>query len=144
MTVYELENVLAANPDMPLHMMLPSGEFIPDHFHVTEIGRVDKDFIDCGGTRRIDSTCVIQVWTATDVLHRLWGSKLKKILGLGGVLGVSNMRVEIEYGEDVASQYKLGWVEETPSGPLFMLTGKKTDCLAPDRCGVSCCKGGTC
>jgi hypothetical protein len=118
---------------------LPSGEFIPDHFHVTEVGRVDKDFIDCGGTRRIDSACVIQVWTANDVDHRLSASKLRKILGLGAVLGVSNMRVEIEYGEDVASLYKLSHVEVTPGGLLFVLAGKKTDCLAPDKCGVGGC-----
>ena len=31
---------------------LPDGELVPNHFHVTEIGKVTKHFIDCGGTIR--------------------------------------------------------------------------------------------
>jgi hypothetical protein len=139
MTTSELRAVLEANENESLHMMLPSGEFLPAHFHVTEVGRVEKDFIDCGGTRRKVSSCLIQVWTANDVGHRLPAGKLVKILRLASDLGVDGLPVEIEYGEDVASQYKLAFVEETPSGLLFNLVGKKTDCLAPDRCGVSGC-----
>jgi hypothetical protein len=29
--------------------MLPNGSFVPEHFHVTEVGLVTKNFIDCGG-----------------------------------------------------------------------------------------------
>ena len=28
---------------------LPNGELVPNHFHVTEVGQITKDFIDCGG-----------------------------------------------------------------------------------------------
>lgn len=28
---------------------LPNGDLVPTHFHVTEIGKVTKHFIDCGG-----------------------------------------------------------------------------------------------
>ena len=28
---------------------LPNGELVPSHFHVTEVGKVTKHFIDCGG-----------------------------------------------------------------------------------------------
>lgn len=27
---------------------LPNGSFVPNHFHVTEVGKVSKHFIDCG------------------------------------------------------------------------------------------------
>ena len=40
--------VLTENPLAALHLMLPDGSFVPAHFHVTEVGRVQKDFIDCG------------------------------------------------------------------------------------------------
>jgi len=31
---------------------LPDGQLIPVHFHVTEVGLINKHFIDCGGTER--------------------------------------------------------------------------------------------
>jgi hypothetical protein len=145
MNVKELTQVLEANNDSTLHVMLPTGEFVPDHFHVTEVGRVQKTFIDCGGTRRESVSCLLQVWTANDVEHRLSAGKLVKILKLAGpVLGSHELPVEIEYGADVASQYVLADVETTPAGPLFVLAGKQTDCLARDKCGVGECNSSQC
>ena len=31
---------------------LPNGSLVPSHFHVTEVGKVSKHFIDCGGSIR--------------------------------------------------------------------------------------------
>ena len=28
---------------------LENGSFVPEHFHVTEVGMITKNFIDCGG-----------------------------------------------------------------------------------------------
>lgn len=140
MNVKTLANLLGSNGDAALHIMLPSGEFVPAHFHVTEIGRLQKTFIDCGGTRRETISCLLQVWTAHDVHHRLTAGKLGKILKLASNLPVSDdMAVEVEYGEDVASQYWVADVEVTPKGLLFVLSGKQTNCLAPDKCGVGGC-----
>jgi hypothetical protein len=71
MNVSQMNQILAGGGDASLHFMLPSGEFVPSHFHVTEVGRVQKSFIDCGGTRRDAASCVLQLWTAHDVDHRL-------------------------------------------------------------------------
>jgi hypothetical protein len=146
-TVNQLRDVLENHRDSELHIMLPSGEFVPGHFHITEVGRVQKTFIDCGGTCRESVACVLQVWTAQDVDHRLSAGKLAKILSLADtVLGQSDLLVEIEYGTDSASQYLVADVEVTPSGLLFVLAGKHTDCLAKDKCGVgeTCCTGNGC
>lgn len=35
-----------------LNFVLPNGTIVPQHFHVTEVGQVTKNFIDCGGTVR--------------------------------------------------------------------------------------------
>ena len=35
-----------------VNFRLPSGEHLPAHFHVTEVGLVSKHFIDCGGVLR--------------------------------------------------------------------------------------------
>lgn len=141
MTLKELIKLLDNHQEMALYIMLPSGEFVPDHFHVTEVGKVHKSFIDCGGTCRESTSCLLQVWTANDVNHRLIASKLSKIFKLGEkVLKDDNLLVEVEYGNEVASQYVLTNVEITCQGLLFVLAGKQTDCLALDKCGIrSCC-----
>ena len=71
MNVQEVTQVLEANSESSLRFVLPSGQYVPDHFHVTEVGRVEKNFIDCGGTRRKAVSCLLQAWTANDVQHRL-------------------------------------------------------------------------
>ena len=143
MNVTELQSLLAAHPGERMHFMLPDKSFVPAHFHITEVGRVQKDFIDCGGTVRSASTCLLQVWVANDVDHRLETTKLAKILEIAQpLLGSAQLPVEIEYEGEAISQYPLGGTESTPSGLLFYLGSKHTACLAPEKCGVGgseCC-----
>jgi hypothetical protein len=139
MNVAELTRILEANGGSSLHFKLPSGTMVPAHFHVTEVGRVEKNFIDCGGTRRQSISCLLQTWTANDVHHRLTAEKLAKILKLAGpVLGGDDLRVEVEYGTEVAAQYTIADVQ-VADGLVFALAGKKTACLALEICGVSDC-----
>ena len=143
MNVNELHNLLAAHPGERMHFMLPDKSFVPAHFHITEVGRVQKDFIDCGGTVRSATTCLLQVWVAHDVDHRLETTKLAKIMEIAQpLLGSDQLPVEIEYEGEAISQYPLGGAESTPSGLLFYLGSKHTACLAPEKCGVGgtgCC-----
>jgi thioredoxin type arsenate reductase len=143
MTVADFLAVLVANPGVKMHFMLPDGSFIPAHYHITEVGRVQKDFIDCGGTVRSKTSCVLQVWVATDVDHRLETTKLAKIIDIARpLLQSDDLPVEVEYEDAVVSQYPLGGAEVTPSGLLFTLGTKHTACLAPETCGVGgegCC-----
>ncbi|MFN3590302.1 MAG: DUF6428 family protein, partial [Spirosomataceae bacterium] len=44
-----------------VEFQLPSGTFVPEHFHVTEVGLVTKHFIDCGGTERIERVVNFQL-----------------------------------------------------------------------------------
>ena len=137
--------LLTENSHAALHLMLPDGSFVPAHFHVTEVGRVQKDFIDCGGTRRSSSACVLQVWVADDADHRLDTTKLAKIIQIGTPLFPSmTVPVEVEYEQGAVSQYPVQQAEVTPSGVLLHLGSKHTACLAQDRCGVgpveaACC-----
>ena len=123
--------------------MLPDKSFVPAHYHITEVGRVRKDFIDCGGTVRSTTSCVLQVWVADDRDHRLETTKLAGIMGVAaGLLGSDDLPVEVEYEEGVISQYPIGGMEVTPSGLLFHLGTKHTACLAPEKCKVGdsgCC-----
>lgn len=135
--VKRLKAVLGENPGKSVQLVLPGGEAVPQHFHVTEIGGVRKDFIDCGGTQRVNSTCLIQCWVATDVDHRIGTEKVLKIVEMGAKVLVGDfLPVEIEYEEGVISQYPLDELEVTAEAVVFRLTTKHTDCLAKEKCGI--------
>ena len=145
MNVREFQAALSNNPEAALHMMLPSGDFVPAHFHVTEVGRVQKDFIDCGGTTRSAVSCLLQVWVAHDTAHRLTAGKLAGVMRLAAPLLKSDaMPVEVEYEGEAVSQFPVAAAEVTPGGILFHLGIKHTDCLAPDTCGVGPAGTGCC
>ena len=145
MNVQELVSVLEMNANASLRFVLPTGELVPDHFHVTEIGRIEKNFIDCGGTRRQSVSCMLQAWAADDVDHRLTAGKLAKIFQLAApILKTKDLPVEVEYGTEVAGQYMLDRVETTDMALQFVLVAKHTDCLARDKCGVDECSAVGC
>lgn len=138
MTVDELLAVLSSHSGSALHVMLPNGEFVPAHFHVTEVGRIQKDFIDCGGTVRSTLACLLQMWVATDTDHRLQADKLARIIrSAAPILNGTALPIEVEYESGVVSQYPLREAEVTPSGVLLHLGTKHTACLAADRCGIA-------
>lgn len=140
MNVEQLQSVLEQNSGLAIRFQLPTGEFIPRHFHITEVGRVDKNFIDCGGTRRHAASCLLQAWTANDWDHRLESGKLAKILNIAKpVLGSTDLPVEVEYGSEVAVQYHLSDVVVDSEAVTFVLAGKLTDCLAKDKCLPNTC-----
>jgi len=143
MTVKEFRAALAANPAAKMHWMLPDQSFVPAHYHITEVGKLQKDFIDCGGTVRSSKACLLQVWVADDTDHRLETTKLASIMEIAAPLLESDeLPVEVEYEEGVISQYPIGGMEVTLSGLLFYLGTKHTACLAPEKCGVDgsgCC-----
>ena len=111
---------------------LPDGSLVPTHFHVTEVGKISKHFIDCGGTVRTENVANFQLWNANDYNHRLHPEKLVKIIELSeNVLGLENLEVEVEYQADTIGKFGLEF-----DGTNFLLTSKQTDCLAKDKCGV--------
>ncbi len=146
MTITELKNVLDLNPDKGLKFILPSKEAIPAHFHVTEVGHVQKDFVDCGGTRRSVSSCILQAWVAAnDEEHALSAGKLGGILKLAGkILPSDELEVEVEFEAPYISQFPIESAEASGDTVVFQLTTKHTDCLAKEQCGLesdnsSCC-----
>lgn len=111
---------------------LPDGSLVPRHFHVTEVGKVSKHFIDCGGTERKEEKANFQLWEANDYDHRLHPEKLLKIIELSEkVLNMDDLEVEVEYQGATIGKYGLDF-----NGSNFLLTTKVTDCLAKDQCGI--------
>lgn len=111
---------------------LPNGEMVPDHFHVTEVGKVSKHFIDCGGTVRNEEIVNFQLWSADDYNHRLHPEKLLNIIELAQkTLDIGDLEIEVEYQASTIGKFGLDF-----DGKNFLLTNKQTDCLAKDKCGI--------
>ncbi|WP_179349875.1 DUF6428 family protein [Winogradskyella pacifica] len=111
---------------------LPNGTLVPNHFHVTEVGKISKHFIDCGGTVRTENVANFQLWEADDYDHRLHPEKLLNIIELSEkVLHIEDLEIEVEYQGDTIGKYGLDF-----DGTNFLLTSKLTDCLAKDKCGI--------
>ncbi len=135
MNLNELKAVLAGDPGRFLRLRLPGGGAVPVSFHITEVGQVTKDFIDCGGTRRQVVTCQLQAWVGPDEEHRIQAGKLLGILEKGaGLLPSGEVPVEIEYEQGLISQYPVTGVEVEDGGLVFRLASKHTDCLAKELC----------
>jgi hypothetical protein len=111
---------------------LPNKSFVPEHFHVTEVGVITKNFIDCGGTVREEKVVNFQLWEANDVDHRLAPQKLLNIISLSEkTLGIPDLEIEVEYQSDTIGKYHLDY-----NGNNFVLVSTQTDCLAKDNCGI--------
>ena len=115
-----------------LKFQLPNGEFVPAHFHITEVGNITRNFIDCGGVQRQENKLNLQLWVASDTDHRLDPTNLLNILQLAEKqLGNSNLEVEVEYQQSTIGRYKLAF-----DGTVFELINTQTACLAPKQCGI--------
>lgn len=115
-----------------IEFKLPNGELVPKHFHVTEVGKVSKTFIDCGGTLRQESVINFQLWEADDYDHRLHPDKLLNIITLSEKkLGLRDVEIEVEYQSDTIGKYSLDFKDGS-----FLLQSTKTACLALDSCGI--------
>lgn len=115
-----------------LNFVLPNGTLVPKHFHVTEVGQITKNFIDCGGTVRNEKVVNFQLWEANDFDHRLAPKKLNDIIALSEkVLGLEDGEIEVEHQNDTIGKYGVEF-----NGKDFTLTSKQTNCLANDSCGI--------
>lgn len=116
-----------------VNFKLPDGSYVPQHFHVTEVGLVTKHFIDCGGVERTEVVVNFQLWEAGDYDHRLAPQKFLRILEVSKkVLGdAEDLAIEVEYQQSTIGKFGLEF-----DGKDFILTPKQTACLAQDACGI--------
>lgn len=154
MKLSEIKEILAKAEGV--NFQLENGSTVPEHFHVTEVGIITKDFIDCGGKVRHEKIANFQLWDADDYEHRLKAGKLLSIISLSEkVLGMEDLDIEVEYQAGTIGKYDLGF-----DGTNFLLLAKQTACLAKEACGIedvpkkgmvnlagavnSCAPGGAC
>ena len=137
-TTHDLIAALNAHPDASLHIVLPDDDIVPAHFHVTEIGRVQKDFIDCGGTARSTTHCQLQLLVASDVDHRLTAGRLAKIFDFSApVLRGDDLPMVVEHEDCRTIAFPLRSFTATDDQITFQLDLPHPACLAGDACGLS-------
>jgi hypothetical protein len=144
MTLQDLQNTLEANPKRFPRFVLPDGNYIRAHIHVTEVGHVIRNFIDCGGLAGREEKVLLQTHVGNDVDHRLRSDRLVKILQLGSrVIPNADLNVDVEYDCCVVAQYPI--TEATSDGEHLnlILQRGRTQCRARERreaeTEVACC-----
>jgi hypothetical protein len=131
----ELLSHLRTYPDTTIRFELPDGQLSPPHAHVTEVARIDKHFIDCGGTVRKESLCRLQTWVADDVDHRLTAKKLLGIIEKGSVItGSDDLEMDVEHDIGFVTQFPISSTKQLGNETIISLSGRHTACLAPELC----------
>jgi hypothetical protein len=148
MTLHDLQNALDANPKRFPRFLLPDGDYIPAHAHVTEVGYVVRKFIDCGKVTGQEEKVVVQTHVGDDTDHRLRSDRLAKILRLGNrLIPSADLDVTVEYDCCVVAQYPI--TEAIPVGEHLnlILQRGRTQCRARERSGseaaADCCATST-
>ena len=134
MTLQGLQNALEANPKRFPRFVLPSGGYIPAHAHVTEVGYVVRNFIDCGGVIGKEEKVLLQTHVGDDDDHRLRADRFSKILQLGmRVLPSADLDVDVEYDCCVVAQYPVAEVRREGEHLDLLLQRGRTQCRARER-----------
>ena len=145
MKLHQFKALLEDNRDKQFRLQLPDERAIPVSFHITEVGLVTKSFIDCGGKIHNVQTCQLQVWLGSDSDHRIEAGKMADILKVAQkIVPDDNLDLEIEYEDQMISQYPVADTFINDEAVTLLLTTKHTDCLAKELCltpanEASCC-----
>ena len=135
MLLSELKKLLSENSYRNIRFVLPTGSKVPPHAHVTEVARMEKRFIDCGGTFRTETKCRLQTWFADDTDHRLTAGKLLAILDkAASFLETDNLEVDVEHEAPFISQFPIAAVTMDDGVLAVQLGVTHTACLAEDKC----------
>ena len=114
-----------------VEFQLPNGNYVPPHFHVTEVGLNSKKFIDCGRNIRNSKKVNFQLWSADDYNHKISPKKLLNIIEISEeTFLLEDLEIEIEFQQSTIGVFDLDYKND-----VFQLVNKKTDCLDKQKCG---------
>ena len=145
----EFISLLQKNSDLLLTFYLPDKQKISEHFHLTEVGFVQGNFVDCGGVGRIEKSVQLQLWLGKDKAHFINPEAFLKILKIveqknPDATSYYNKKLLIEYDHGTVIRYEIGSYQIRNGYLEFFLTSQKTECRAMSRaaCGQkqsACC-----
>ncbi len=139
MIIYsEFTFLLSQHPDAPIDVYLPNKIQIPAHYHVTDVGSINRYFIDCGGQTREEHYVQIQLWLGKDQQHRLNSTTLTKILErsqevLDRLPDLMNSHIHIEYKIDFVVQCPVTEITFHNNRVVIQTSRLTTQCLAAKR-----------
>src|SRR5206468_4193831 len=134
MRLHDLQDALEANPKTLPRFVLPNGEYIPAYAHVTEVGHLVRNFIDCGGLTGKEEKVVLQTHVGDDTEHRLQSDRFAKILQLGNrVIPNADLDVDVEYDCCVVAQYPIAETQLRGQYLDLILKRGRTQCRARER-----------
>ncbi len=111
---------------------LPDGSLVPNHLNITEVGKVTKNFIDCGGVIRKEEVVSLQLWEVDDYDHRLHPEMTLQIIEIGEkAFNLKDLEIEVEYQGNTIQKFGLDL-----KANHFALINKQTACLALDACQI--------
>lgn len=114
-----------------VEFQLPNGNYVPPHFHVTEVGLNSKKFIDCGRNIRNSKKVNFQLWSADDYNHKISPKKLLNIIEISEeTFLLEDLEIGIEFQQSTIGVFDLDYKND-----VFQLVNKKTDCLDKQKCG---------
>lgn len=128
--------------------LLPEKKYFPGHFHVTEVAKVTKNCVDCGGESRQFNFVTLQLWLGDDFDHRINSQTMKNIMENiesccdewdikveldSGTIGLYDIGEVILYANQINNSNKTGYGNENIT---FQLERTYTNCLAPQKCGL--------
>lgn len=142
------------NTDGYTSFLLPDKKLVPQHFHITEVAKIQKEFYDCGGRKQFKEYVTIQIWVGDDVDHRLSNQKFSNILGNLSECD-RELPLFIEYEFTTVGLYGIEEViipttdQKIQNDRIIQLNKTRTECLAPDKCGLNefrktSCSSGCC
>lgn len=137
MNFAEFCQALSGSSAKSLEITIPGAGALAPHFHITEVGKVTKDFVDCGGVRRSETACVLQTLVAHDTEHRLSAPRLAGILSKTSTLGLADdLPVDIEIQGKSIETWRVASIVGESDRMVIHVAPKRTACLAQDKCGL--------
>lgn len=134
MKLHTLQTILLQHPTTCPRFVLPDGGHIPAHAHLTEVGHLVRNFIDCGGMTGREEKVLLQTHVGDDIEHRLESNRFAKILELGQrVLPHTDLDVEVEYDCCVVAQYPIAETRLEGEHLDLILQKGRTQCRARER-----------
>ena len=133
-TLHALKNLVSRHPATFPRFLLPDGNYVPAHAHITEVGHVVRKFIDCGGETGQEEKVLLQTHLGRDTEHRLRSDRFARILELGErVLPDDQLDVEVEYDCCVVAQYPIAEARLEGEYLELLLSRGRTQCRAGER-----------
>ena len=134
MKLRALKNLLSQHPATFPRFVLPDGNYVPAHAHITEVGHIMRKFIDCGGETSREEKALLQTHVGRDTEHRLRSDRFARILELGErILPDDQLDVEVEYDCCVVAQYPIAEARLEGQHFYLLLSRGRTQCRARER-----------